>query len=136
VRLREHQRQLRGGGRDLPALGYHYGLVALNRARNKLFRRTGRCPTTPPRGADPRRLLQGSDGARAGDPRRLAHAQLRDVALTAPYMHDGVYHTLDEVLWHYDQGGTAEGAGSKAPELHPLLLSERDRRTSSSSCAP
>ena len=29
---------------------------------------------------------------------------LRDVALTAPYMHDGVYATLDEVVWHYNTG--------------------------------
>ena len=52
---------------------------------------------------------------------------LRDVALTAPYMHDGVYRTLDEVVWHYNQGGFAPVGGDKAPELHPLLLSDRDR---------
>ena len=42
-------------------------------------------------------------------------------------MHDGVYRTLDEVVWHYDQGGTAEGSGRKSAELRPLLLSARDR---------
>jgi cytochrome c peroxidase len=52
---------------------------------------------------------------------------LRDVALTAPYMHDGVYRTLDEVVWHYNEGGFAPVGGDKAPELHPLLLSDRDR---------
>jgi cytochrome c peroxidase len=52
---------------------------------------------------------------------------LRDVALTAPYMHDGVYSTLEEVLWHYDQGGGTEASGIKSPELRPLLLSPRDR---------
>jgi cytochrome c peroxidase len=34
---------------------------------------------------------------------------LRDVALTAPYMHDGYYKTLDDVVWHYNAGGTASG---------------------------
>jgi len=29
---------------------------------------------------------------------------LRDVALTAPYMHNGSLATLDDVVWHYDQG--------------------------------
>jgi cytochrome c peroxidase len=52
---------------------------------------------------------------------------LRDVALTAPYMHDGVYRTLDEVVWHYNEGGFAPVGGDKAPELNPLLLSDRDR---------
>ena len=35
---------------------------------------------------------------------------LRDVALTAPYMHDGYYQTLTEVVQHYNMGGVA-GAG-------------------------
>jgi cytochrome c peroxidase len=52
---------------------------------------------------------------------------LRDVAITAPYMHDGVYTTLDEVVGHYDAGGTDEAAGNKAAELSPLRLSARDR---------
>jgi cytochrome c peroxidase len=52
---------------------------------------------------------------------------LRDVAITAPYMHDGVYATLDEVIGHYNVGGTAEGGGRKAVELSPLLLSAQDR---------
>jgi cytochrome c peroxidase len=30
---------------------------------------------------------------------------LRDIELTAPYMHNGVYRTLDEVIEHYDRGG-------------------------------
>jgi cytochrome c peroxidase len=34
---------------------------------------------------------------------------LRDVAITAPYMHDGYYQTLEDVVWHYNNGGTATG---------------------------
>ncbi len=36
---------------------------------------------------------------------------LRDVALTPPYMHDGYYQTLEDVVWHYNVGGTASGHG-------------------------
>jgi cytochrome c peroxidase len=52
---------------------------------------------------------------------------LRDVALTAPYMHDGIYQTLEEVIDHYNAGGTAASSGHKAVELSPLLLSAQDR---------
>jgi cytochrome c peroxidase len=51
---------------------------------------------------------------------------LRDVALTAPYMHDGALSTLADVVWHYDQGG-AEGDVIGTSELAPLLLSAQDR---------
>lgn len=40
---------------------------------------------------------------------------LRNVALTAPYMHDGRFRTLPEVLAHYDHGVVA------SPTLDPLL---------------
>ena len=30
---------------------------------------------------------------------------LRNIALTAPYMHDGRFQTLEEVIEHYDNGG-------------------------------
>jgi hypothetical protein len=35
---------------------------------------------------------------------------LRDVAVTAPYMHDGYYKTLEDVVWHYNVGGTTGGS--------------------------
>jgi cytochrome c peroxidase len=50
---------------------------------------------------------------------------LRDVAKTAPYMHTGVYATLADVVWHYDQATTAEGSGTS--ELSPLNLTDQDR---------
>ncbi len=50
---------------------------------------------------------------------------LRDVAMTGPYMHDGIFQSLADVVWHYDQGGMELGVGSN--ELAPLLLSEQDR---------
>jgi cytochrome c peroxidase len=75
---------------------------------------------------------------------------LRDVALTAPYMHDGYYQTLNDVVWHYNMGGVAGAAtvfqlplcgagdvggacmdaGAPAPhlavEIKPLALSDEE----------
>ncbi len=39
---------------------------------------------------------------------------LRNIALTAPYMHDGSKKTLDEVIEHYSKGGTEIEDGPKA----------------------
>ena len=45
---------------------------------------------------------------------------LRNIALTSPYMHDGRFKTLDEVLRHYNSGGKAYP--TKDPLLRPLGL--------------
>jgi cytochrome c peroxidase len=52
---------------------------------------------------------------------------LRDVALTAPYMHDGLYETLEDVVRHYDTGALGEAAiavGTPAPDIKPLGLTD------------
>ena len=49
-------------------------------------------------------------------------AQLRDLAYTAPYMHNGTLATLDDVIDFYDEGG---GAGS---ELKALNLSASEKK--------
>ena len=41
---------------------------------------------------------------------------LRNIALTAPYMHDGRFKTLEEVLNHYDHGIR------KSSTLSPLIM--------------
>jgi cytochrome c peroxidase len=41
---------------------------------------------------------------RIADRGKFAVPSLRNVALTAPYMHDGRFRTLEEVLDHYDHG--------------------------------
>jgi cytochrome c peroxidase len=52
---------------------------------------------------------------------------LRDVAITAPYMHDGLYKTLEDVLWHYNVGGSASGAGQfSVPRCAPDTASDPD----------
>jgi len=51
---------------------------------------------------------------------------LRNVAKTAPYMHDGVYTTLWDVVNHYNFGGaTGEYSGTKDPSIQPLLLDDQ-----------
>ncbi len=53
---------------------------------------------------------------------------LRDVALTGPYMHNGLYRTLSEVVQHYNQGGARSGfSGSASVRLEPLFLSELEQ---------
>jgi len=51
---------------------------------------------------------------------------LRNVALTAPYMHDGSLSTLREVVEHYDRGGG--GLEGIDPRIRPLGLTESEKR--------
>jgi cytochrome c peroxidase len=51
---------------------------------------------------------------------------LREVARTAPYMHDGSVGTLEEVVDFYDRGGRANAALDA--EIRPLGLSVEERR--------
>lgn len=50
---------------------------------------------------------------------------LRNVALTAPYMHDGSLSTLREVVEHYDRGGVPHE--SQDPRVRPLGLTEAEK---------
>ena len=50
---------------------------------------------------------------------------LRNIEFSAPYMHDGRFETLDEVIDHYVSGGNH--ADNLAPVLRPLTLNEYDR---------
>jgi cytochrome c peroxidase len=52
---------------------------------------------------------------------------LRNVAVTAPYMHDGSIATLDEVLDHYAAGGRAQNP-QQTEFVKPLELSAQDRQ--------
>lgn len=71
----------------------------------------------------------------------LAHAEphkfafktmtVRNAALTAPYMHNGVYKTLDEVIRFYDLGG-GYGIGIQLPNQTlppvPLKLTDKEKK--------
>ena len=50
-------------------------------------------------------------------------APLRNVALTAPYMHDGSMQTLWDVVAHYNEGGTKNTW--QDPQIRPLELTEQ-----------
>ena len=51
---------------------------------------------------------------------------LRNIALTAPYMHDGSLQTLEEVIDHYMKGGNEHP--NKHPFIKPFMLSKSDRK--------
>ncbi|MCB9290528.1 MAG: cytochrome-c peroxidase [Lewinellaceae bacterium] len=55
---------------------------------------------------------------------------VRNAALTAPYMHNGLFNTLEEVMEFYDRGGGA-GMGLDIPNQtlpsEPLNLTEREK---------
>jgi cytochrome c peroxidase len=51
---------------------------------------------------------------------------LREVARTAPYMHDGSLATLEAVVDYYDRGGNLNPLLD--PEIRPLRLSADDKR--------
>lgn len=47
---------------------------------------------------------------------------LREVARTAPYMHNGIFKTLDDVVEFYDRGGDKSGA------VQPLGLTDQEKK--------
>ena len=71
--------------------------------------------------------LPGTDEGRAaiskslGDKGSFKTPTLREIARTAPYMHDGSLKTLEEVIAHYIKGGTPGPQVDE--ELFPLKLS-------------
>lgn len=51
---------------------------------------------------------------------------LRNIALTAPYMHDGSIKTLEEVIEHYDKGGDKNR--SIDTKIFPLHLTKQEKQ--------
>jgi cytochrome c peroxidase len=51
---------------------------------------------------------------------------LRNIVLTAPYMHDGRYATLEEVLEHYSSGG--HGVLNEDTNIKPFTLTEQQKQ--------
>src|SRR5262249_1694055 len=56
---------------------------------------------------------------------RYKTPSLRNVALTAPYMHNGALLTLAEVIEYYDRGGT--GSEGQDPRVSPLPLTPEEK---------
>jgi cytochrome c peroxidase len=85
------------------------------------------------RGWDGRRHDGGTDGCSLrlrGRERQLHECtnaftpSLRNVALTAPYMHDGSIATLEDVIDFYERGGIANP--NLDPDIRPLRLSAEE----------
>ena len=57
--------------------------------------------------------------------RRFRIPTLRNVAATAPYMHDGRFASLDDVIDHYTRGGTA--TASRSPLVRGFSLTSEEK---------
>jgi cytochrome c peroxidase len=51
---------------------------------------------------------------------------LRELALTGPYMHNGVFNTLEDVVTFFNKGGGDDP--NKTPVLKPLHLTNDEQR--------
>jgi cytochrome c peroxidase len=66
---------------------------------------------------------------REQDRGRFRVPTLRNIALTAPYMHDGRFATLEQVIEHYAVGGKqADSIGVVDSQIRPLDLSAEEKR--------
>jgi cytochrome c peroxidase len=88
-----------------------------------------------PRNTGIAQTLSGSDlgaGSADGDPQddgAFATPSLRNIAMTAPYMHAGQLPTLDAVIEFYRRGGDPGGyPGTRDPRIQPLDLCDDDVR--------
>jgi len=57
---------------------------------------------------------------------RFRTPSLRNIELTAPYMHDGRFRTLEEVLDSYSKGG--HGVSNEDPNIRKFTLKEQDKK--------
>jgi cytochrome c peroxidase len=74
-------------------------------------------------GGDPgRQTITG----RSGDLGKFKVPTLRNIAASAPYMHDGSLATLEDVLDHYSRGG--RGGPFTDPTIEPRPLSDDERQ--------
>jgi cytochrome c peroxidase len=85
---------------------------------NNAFRNNGTRPDDPDPGRE-RLTLKDSDFGKFRVP------TLRNIAVSAPYMHDGSLATLGDVVDRYDQGGS--GSPNSDPTLHPLGLRDEEK---------
>jgi cytochrome c peroxidase len=72
----------------------------------------------------------GGIGEHTGSPAQMGAFRtptLRNIALTAPYMHDGGMATLDDVIRHYERGGRQRGPHTSSL-LAGFRLTPQERR--------
>lgn len=86
---------------------------------------------TPQEGVG-KEVIEGDDTGReeaTGDPEdryEFRVPTLRNVEITPPYMHDGVFRTLEEVVRFYNQGARPRHEKIATDELHPALREPLD----------
>lgn len=73
---------------------------------------------------DPGRYLVTKD---RGDWKAFRTPILREISLTGPYMHNGIFNTLEEVIEFFDKGGGDDP--NKTPLLQPLNLTDDEKLT-------
>jgi len=72
-------------------------------------------------------------GKNAWDKGKFRTPSLRYIAYTAPYMHNGVFYTLEEVIDFYNRGGMDEDgrttlfSETRDPRIQPLGLSDDEK---------
>ena len=71
---------------------------------------------------DPGRFRVSLDSADWG---KFKVPTLRNIAKTAPYMHDGSLATLEEVIEHFDQGGV--GHRNQSPHVQAIGLTSEEK---------
>jgi len=110
------------GTRCLP-WGAHHGLRWLRDERRYPWSRNSKHSDDRDDGSRRTYHLRQVDEALKGAWRTPS---LRNVALTAPYMHNGAFATLDQVVRHYNNGGrgVAGAVGRPDVRLKPLGLTE------------
>ena len=138
--LAAYQRTIRSGGSryDRYQAGAEAALTAAEKRGLTLFESKARCATCHNGFLLSNRAFENNglafanaDSGRARitqqpeDFGKFKVPSLRNVALTAPYMHDGRLPTLEAVIEHYDQGGT--DARGQHPVIRPLNLSKADK---------
>jgi cytochrome c peroxidase len=128
---------------DRYMMGDKNALTAAQKRGLAIFRGKGRCaichnggllsdlsyhnlgvPQTGPMRVDVGRYAVTHDPMDKG---KFRTPTLRNVALTAPYMHDGAFRTLKEVVDFYDNGG-GKSPFAKDSLIVPLHLSLQDKK--------
>lgn len=68
---------------------------------------------------------RGAISGIANDNGKFRVPTLRNIELTAPYMHDGRFATLEQVLDHYATGG--HGVSNEDPNIFPFVLDAQQK---------
>ena len=126
VSAREQFNQFGGGEADPKNTTRGFGVTGTDFADDR-FHNTGVLGEDRGRAA----LDRGGDFADRPYPFFQTHKAfktpgLKNVALTAPYFHDGSEQTLKDVVRFYNDGGREYISAATSPEIRPLGLSDRE----------